>query len=131
MDQRIALYVYSKSTITVAPNGTIDFMKMAVNDFSASLVSQISSSTTFDVNPGVYGFIWNTAHGVTAPSSVTIVTDDYDVARKNPWPSPPPPPPPPFVNNNKYGDHVGVFLVPLGATFDLGAVAEPADPTPG
>ena len=127
MDQRIAIYVYSKSTVTIAPASTVDFMQMDETDYSAKLLTTISSSVTTDLDEGVYGFVYTVSHGVSGPSSITIVTDDYDLERKNPWPQPPPPPPPPFENNRDYEDHAKVFLVPLGSTFELGADASASD----
>lgn len=120
MDSRIAIYVYEKSTVTIDPSSAVDFMRMDLTDFSAKYEATISSSTTTDLDEGVYGFVYNGTHGVSGPSTITTVTDDYDITRKNPWPTPPPPPPPPFVNNRDYEDHAKVFLVPLGSTIELG-----------
>jgi|JI10StandDraft_1071094.scaffolds.fasta_scaffold08699_10 hypothetical protein len=119
-DMRIALYVYAKSTVTIDPSASVDFMRMN-NDYTAKFEATISSSTTVDLYPGVYGFVYNGTHGVSGPSSVTLVTDVYDIQRKQPWPVPPPPPPPPFSSRSDWADHTTIFLVPLGSTFDLGA----------
>jgi hypothetical protein len=121
MDQRIAIYVYEKSTVTIAPSSTVDFMQMDDTDYSAKFLTTISSSITSAIDEGVYGFVYSGSHGVSGPSTITTVVDDYDIQRKNPWPQPPPPPPPPFVGKHDYDDHTKIFLVPLGTTFDLGA----------
>lgn len=117
-DMRIALYVYEKSSVTIAPSATVDFMRM-MDDYSAKFEATISSSVTVDLYPGVYGFIYNGSHGVSAPSTVTLVTDGYDISKKSPWPTPPPPPPPPFAGRSDWVDHTTIFLVPLGATFAI------------
>lgn len=118
-DMRIALYVYSKSTVTIAPSSSVDFDRMN-NDYTAKFEATISSPVTVDLNEGVYGFIYNGSHGVSAPSSVTTVVDNYDVQKKNPWPHPPPPPPTPFQGRNDWADHTTIFLVPLGGSFEPG-----------
>ena len=118
-DSRIALYVYEKSTVTIDPSSAVDFMLMN-DDYTAKFDTSISSPVTLDLHPGVYGFVYNGSHGVSAPCTVTLVTDAYDIQRKNPWPTPPPPPPPPFALKTDWDDHCGIFLVPLGATFDIG-----------
>jgi len=116
MDSRIALYVYAKSTVTIAPSSTVDFHRMN-NDYTAKFEATISSPITVDLDPGVYGFVYNGTHGVSAPSSVTTVVDTYDTQKKNPWPTPPPPPPSTFQGRNDWVDHTTIFLVPLSATF--------------
>ena len=118
-DMRIALYVYSKSTVTIDPSSSVDFMRMN-DDYTAKFEATVSSSVTVSLDPGVYGFVFNGSDGVTAPGTVTLVTDSYDIQRKNPWPQPPPPPPPPFSLKTDWPDHCDIFLVPLGATFDIG-----------
>ncbi|HVV84476.1 MAG TPA: hypothetical protein VHE35_15515 [Kofleriaceae bacterium] len=122
MSMRIAIYVYSKSTVTVAPDVTTDFMQMN-NDYTAGFVATISSPVSYDLDPGVYGFIYKSSHGVSGPTSITIVTDVYDVERKTAWPTPPPPPPPPFMNRRDWDQHRHIFMTPLGSTFVLGANA--------
>lgn len=121
MDQRIAIYVYATSTVTIAPSSPVDVMRMREDDFTARLEATIASARTLSLAPGVYGFVFTGRHGVRAPSTVTLVVDDYDIQRKNPWPTPTPPPPPPFAGNRGYEDHAAIFLVPLGSNFDLGA----------
>ena len=118
-DERIAIYVYEKSSVTIDPSSSVDLMWMSTTDYTAKYETTISSSTTADLQPGVYGFIYNGTHGVSGPSTITIVTDTYDLQRKNPWPTPPPPPPPPFDGRTDWADHTTVFLVPLGASLDL------------
>ncbi len=122
MDMRIALYVYAESTVTIAPSATVDFMRMKV-DYTAKLESTITAGNPITVllKPGVYGFVYNGSHGVTAPPppDVTTVIDTYDIAKKSPWPTPPPPPPPPFVARTDWATHTTIFLVPLGATFEI------------
>jgi hypothetical protein len=120
MDQRVAIYVYASSTVTIAPSSPVDLMRMDPLDYSARLQATIARSTTTTLAPGVYGFIYRGRHGVRGPSSITLVTDVYDIQRKAPWP-PPPPPPPPLAGNRDYEDHTRIFLVPLGSTLDLGA----------
>lgn len=117
-DMRIALYVYAKTPVTIAPSATVDFMRM-MDDYSAKFEATISSPTTVDLYPGVYGFIYNGSHGVTAPGTVTVFTDAYNINKKNPWPHPPPPPPPPFGGRIDWATHLTVFLVPLGATLEV------------
>lgn len=116
-DRRVALYVYSKSTVTLAPSGTVDFVKMKP-DYTAKFDTQITAPVTVDLVEGVYGYIYNGTQGVTAPSTVTVVDHVYDVAKKTPWPHPPPPPPAPFVGRTDWDDHREIFLAPLGADFD-------------
>lgn len=121
-DSRIALYVYKNASITIDPQGgqSIDFMSMN-NDYTAKYEMTLTSSYTNTFSPGVYGFIYNGSHGVTAAGGTTIVTDAYDIQRKTPWPQPPPPPPPSFDGRTDWVDHTTIFLVPLGSTFSLGA----------
>lgn len=120
-DSRIAIYVYKTTSITIDPQGqSIDWMSMN-DDYTAKFQVTLTSTYTNDFSPGVYGFVYNGSHGVTTGGSTSIVTDAYDVQRKDPWPQPPPPPPPPYVNRNDWNDHATIFLVPLGATFELGA----------
>lgn len=120
MDSRIAIYVYTSSTVTISPSSTVELMKMQT-DYSAKSEGNVSSWSG-TLNPGVWGFVYNGTHGVSYGSSgqVILVTDDYDVQRKTPWPSPPPPPPPPFALRDDWNDHCKTFLVPLGSTFELG-----------
>ncbi len=116
-DRRVALYVYDKSTVTLSPSSTVDFMKMKP-DYTAKFESQITTPVTVDLYPGVYGYIYNGTHGVDAPGTVTVVDDVYDIARKQPWPTPPPPPPSVFAGRTDWDDHVAIFLAPLGGDFD-------------
>jgi hypothetical protein len=97
MDKRVALYVYEKSKVTIAPEGPIDLFRMG-NDYSTELVQSISEPTTLDLTPGVYGYAFASEHGITAPpTGVDLVVD---LQKKKPWPMPPPPPPPPYVGRS-------------------------------
>ncbi len=116
MDSRIALYVYDKSTVTIDPSSNVDFHQMA-SDYSADFVMTISNAVTLDLKPGVYGFVYHGVHGVSAPSTVTLVGDCYYTQKKGTWPVPPPPPPLPFQGRNDWVAHTGIFLMPMSATF--------------
>ncbi|HVV84477.1 MAG TPA: hypothetical protein VHE35_15520 [Kofleriaceae bacterium] len=113
-EMRAALYVYDLSKVTITPNGSIDFMQMA-DDYSAQFVMPISTTTTLTLKPGVYGFVYMDKHGISAPSTVTVVTD---VEKKKLWPEPPPPPPPPYIARRDWPEHAKIFMTPLGVDED-------------
>ena len=109
---RIAIYVYAKAEVTIAPVlAAVDFMRMA-DDYGAKFEATVdpSAPATVALYPGVYGYVYEGAdHGLTAPPEVVVVTAPHKI---NPWPKPPPPPPPPFVAARDDEDHCDVFLGP-------------------
>lgn len=121
-DLRVALYVYEKSTVTISPDGPVDFYRM-VDDYSAEFVTAIAEPTALDLLPGVYGYAYRDKHGA-APDPTGRVTLVVDLQRKQPWPMPPPPPPPPYVGRRDWREHTTLFMAPIG--FEVDAPAAPA-----
>ena len=111
---RVALYVYEKSEVTITPDVPADFYQLG-DDYSTKLREVISDTVVLPLEPGVYGFVYEEKHGIEAGDGVQLV---IDVHRKKPWPAPPPPPPPPFVHRRDWSEHLELFMAPLGA--DLG-----------
>lgn len=109
-EQRVALYVYGKSEVTIAPGGAIDIYQMG-DDYSTKLLTTIDAPTVLPLTPGVYGFAYRDKHGIEPSPEVTLVVD---LQRKKPWPVPPPPPPPPYLARRDWNEHTVLFMSPLG-----------------
>lgn len=112
---RVALYVYEKAEVTLAPDVPADFYQMG-DDYSAKFLEVISEPVVAPLTPGVYGFVYQDKHGIEAGDGVTLVVD---VHKKKPWPAPPPPPPPPFLHRRDWSEHLELFMSPLGVELDL------------
>ena len=120
-EMRVALYVDKSTKVTIAPVGPIDLYQMDAK-YGATFMAAIASEQSIALEPGVYGFAYLDRHGIDAGPEVRLVVDSQ---RKQPWPSPPPPPPPPFLGRRDWGDHLKVFLAPLG--FEAADAADAAD----
>jgi hypothetical protein len=111
-EMRVALYVYAKTEVGLTPSGTIDLHRMG-SDYTASFVAAYAAPTVLELAPGVYGFSYKEAHGLTASADVKLVIQDTE-GRKTPWPRPPPPPPEGFAGRRDWIEHTAIFMARLG-----------------
>ena len=115
---RMVIYVYSRTTVFIGSGNKIGMLEMTPSYANATYGSFANNADNL-LEEGVYGIIANAPVELRVPAGAADkVIVRSDTMRKDPWPTPPPPPPAKFGAPGDWPRHLGIFMVPLGGSFE-------------